>query len=261
MFGSTGSKVKILEFMEQVDTRAREYPAEDSDSDSDSEDGEERINIRAPNMEQSFSKVSEEERSTHFLAVKVNSKELSSNLVKVQQSLVAREQILQDCCMKEELFHMTLGMFRLRDIQGIQLAVDMVRTIKDEAPEIIQGRDTLLEVDGLNNFGHRVVYAQVKPKDPQLFQDFLSFIRRKFESIGDKVQSTNSFEFVPHITLAKVSRPISRIRRSQYIDESFYAHHKNEYFGSQRLDNLQLCIIETSTRFDGFYTTLEDVNI
>ena len=265
VFGSTGSKVGILEFMDQVDTNIRDNPSpvldSDSDSDSDSESGETKINFKPQNHEQTHTRILEEDRSTHFLALKINCKTLKSELVKVQETLVSKEEILRDCCMKEDLFHMTLGMFRLMDIQGIQLAVDMVESIKEEAEKILKAGDNTLEVKHLNNFGHRVLYAEIHPKDPVLFKNFIEFIKTKFESLGEKVQSTNSFDFIPHITLAKVSRPISRIRRSQFIDESFYDGFKDKYFGAQGLDNLQLCIIESSTRFDGFYTTLAHVNI
>merc|ERR1712107_97891 len=163
--------------------------------------------------------------------------------------------------MKEGLFHLTLGMLLIVDIQGIQAAVNMVETIRDEASQIIHGRNTCLEIRNLNNFGHRFVYAEVHPKEPHLFSDFVEFIKAKFTAIGDKVKCTNSFEFIPHVTLAKVSRPISKMRRSQYISQAYYVDHQTKYFGAQNLDNLNLCIIESSTRYDGFYTTLTDVRI
>lgn len=263
VFGSTGSKTKLQDFMDEVDQRIRDQPAQEhaSDSESDSEDDDEMISLRGTNLETTVSRISEEDRSTHFLAIKINCKELASNLRKVQELLISKEEILEGCCMDSSLFHITLGMYNIRNIGGICAAVDMMETIKDEVQDIINQRDTLLEVKNLDNFGHRVVYAEVHPKDPQLFKDLYTFVREKFDSLGEDVKNTNSFEYVPHLTLCKVSRPISRARRSQYIAESFYQSLKNQWFGSQRLDNLQLCIIESSTRFDGFYTTLSEIQL
>ena len=72
---------------------------------------------------------------------------------------------------------------------------------------------------------------------------------------------SNNFDFVPHLTLAKVSRPMTRLRRSKFIDESYYAAFATAEFGEQVLDNLQLCIIEASSRYDGFYTTLAEAKL
>ena len=68
---------------------------------------------------------------------------------------------------------------------------------------------------------------------------------------------TNSLSSLP----AQVNRPISRLRRSKYLPSSLYEAHADRRFGEQRVDNLQLCVIEAATRFDGFYKTIAEVAI
>ena len=71
----------------------------------------------------------------------------------------------------------------------------------------------------------------------------------------------DKFGFVPHVTLAKVSRPVARMRRSKYIDTGLYDKFSDDTFGDQVIDNLQLCVIDSATRYDGFYNTLIDLKL
>ena len=50
-----------------------------------------------------------------------------------------------------------------------------------------------------------------------------------------------------------------RIRKSKYLPSSLYEAYSDKEFGYQSLDNLQLCVIEASTRFDGFYRTINEI--
>lgn len=61
------------------------------------------------------------------------------------------------------------------------------------------------------------------------------------------------------MTLIKVNRPIARLRKSKYLPSVLYEDHINDDFGVQPVDNLQLCVIEDTTRADGFYTTLTEM--
>ena len=51
------------------------------------------------------------------------------------------------------------------------------------------------------------------------------------------------------------------MRRSKYLPSALYEAYADAYFGEQEVDNLQLCVIEAATRFDGFYKTIADVTI
>ena len=79
------------------------------------------------------------------------------------------------------------------------------------------------------------------------------------DNASDLVKSSNSFDYVPHLTLAKVSRPVARERRSKYIDTAYYQEFEDQKFGEQILENLQLCVIDSSTRYDGFYNILAEL--
>jgi hypothetical protein len=61
--------------------------------------------------------------------------------------------------------------------------------------------------------------------------------------------------------MIKVNRPITRLRHSKYLPSALYEKYNDLEFGVQEVDNLQLCVIEAATRFDGFYKTIADVEL
>jgi len=288
IFGSTNSgptSPSIEAIMEDVDQRVKEAArdaletAADSGSDSDSEDDLEGLTISlrptSSGTKTALDNFLAAPRSTHFLAIRITDPALVSRLVVVQDAIVAAEPVLREAVMRPGLFHITLAMLRLEGIAGIQAAVDAVEAFPTTDWQALrrarrgEGDDAdqppVLDIRRLNHFGHRVVYAEVKPRDPHLFDDLVGALRTRLEAAGGgeggSVTITNSFDFIPHLTLAKVSRPMTRMRRSKYIDESYYAAHMEKEFGQQLVDNLQLCIFEAATRYDGFYMTLSQVQL
>ena len=267
VFGSTGSQVTILELMERVDTeiaetRRAELQRECSCWSEEEEEEEEEVTFSLParlSTEQQVSSLLEEERSTHFIAVRITEPELVARLGAVQREMVGREAALAECCMRPGLLHLTLAMLRLTGEDAAAAAQRMMHGLRAELQPLLAAADTSLEIAGLNNFGQRVVYAEVRPRDPATLAAVRAAVLGRVSEAGPGVASTERFEFVPHVTLAKVSRPVARLRRSQYIDSSCYDLYSEAVFGRQPLDNLQLCIIESTTRYDGFYSTLSEL--
>lgn len=88
---------------------------------------------------------------------------------------------------------------------------------------------------------------------------FFSLVRNAIAKTSDRVHGTDKFELSPHMTLIKVNRQIARFRNSKYLPSVLYESHLDANFGVQKVDNLQLCVLEASTRFDGFYRTLSEL--
>lgn len=274
VFGSTGSEESITELMDRVDREIQEKREEDlgnrdeDDTDFDSEDEEDEYYIRSTvsftmtekvNTDTNVHLIAEEDRSTHFIAIKINNQEIVENLIRVQEDIIVREEVLQECCMKRGLFHVTLAMIRIQGQEGIDQAREMMGRLEAELRVLLEDKSrTVLTVRGLNNFGQRVVYGEVEAGDPELLASLVTRVKRAVAEAGPGVSLNDKFGFIPHVTLAKVSRPVARMRRSKYIDSSYYESHCSNTFGSQNIDNLQLCVIDSSTRYDGFYSTLAD---
>ena len=272
VFGSTGSNINIMDFMEKVDEEIRERRHEEIDNyddDSDYSDSDDEFDNFRPimmsqtvNTDNNVHMIAEEDRSTHFIAIKITNEEIINNLMKVQKEIIKREEILQECCMKKGLFHLTIAMIRLEGIEGIKAATEMMKNLNEELKMILSDRSkSVLTVQNLNNFGQRVVYGEVTPSDPSTLENVVTLIKTRVRQAGPGVHLNDKFGFVPHVTLAKVSRPITRLRRSKYIDSSYYDMFSSYTFGNQLIDNLQLCVIDSATRYDGFYTTLVDLQM
>ena len=95
------------------------------------------------------------------------------------------------------------------------------RDLKTELSNIMADKSiATITIENLKSFGQRVVYADVTPAHDETFWKFANLGRTSMNNASDLVKSSNSFDYVPHLTLAKVSRPVARERRSQYIPTS-----------------------------------------
>jgi len=257
IFGSTGDQRGIVQVMEDVDLQKQEEEDEESD------DGEVELDVQEDRTEEQL--VAEEDRSTHFLAVRITDPEVVSNLCLVQESIATHEPILGQCCMRPNLFHLTIGMLRLEGAEGLVAARAMMDRLRPVVEEMFRDKDSAtLEINGLSNFGQRVVYANVLPKSDFWFNALVDACKEAVNTAAGNtmppmVKSTNSFEFVPHITIAKVSRPVARLRRSRFIPSAAYSDHNQLNFGRQVVDNLHLCVIEQDLGRDGFYTAVASI--
>ena len=233
--------------MEDVDLQKQEEKYEESD------DGE---------VDQL---VAEEDRSTHSLVVRITDPEVVSNLCLVQESIATHEPILGQCCMRPNLFHLTIGMLRLEGAEGLVAARAMMDRLRPVVEEMFRDKDSAtLEINDLSNFGQRVVYANVLPKSDFWFNALVDACKEAVTTAAGNtmppmVKSTNSFEFVPHITIAQVSQPVAQKRGSWFIPSAAYSDHNQLNFGRQVVDNLHLCVIEQDLGRDGFYTTVASI--
>ena len=259
-----GDTSDIVTLMNQIDDRIEEslrkgeYDMCESDpdhSDSDSDDDGIAINIDADATRVHL--IPDEERSTHFLAIKITNPDIIAKAKEIQRHIVRQEEALGDCCMKQGLFHITVAMLRLPNYEGIHEAMTLVESLSPVLTEV--AKTVKFHLKGLDTFGQRVLYANVIPEPEEEFWMFLSEIKNRIAETSSNVTVTNKFEFTPHMTLLKVSRPISRLRNSKYLPSSLYEDFIDADFGIQVPNNLQLCVIEATTRDDGFYRTLTDI--
>eukprot|EP00094_Tigriopus_californicus_P013733 TCALIF_13289-PA protein Name:"Similar to Leng9 Leukocyte receptor cluster member 9 (Mus musculus)" AED:0.00 eAED:0.00 QI:80/1/1/1/0.5/0.33/3/63/366 len=285
VFGSTGNTMGIMEFMDQIDDdhqekmrrkyeeTSKKVVAEnaakesdnggDSNSDSDSEDSED-FNVTV-NVGNSFSTTvvntfPMENRSTHFLSIRITENNIVHQAKMLQDHIVGYEMALSECCMKSGLFHMTIGMLKLSSDAGIQEAITLVEEMTPIL-EDFKKQDLKLRISGLDTFGQRVLFGKVHPEPEDAFWELISIIQNKISETSPNVEVTNKFEFTPHLTVMKVNRAITRVRNSKYLPSYLYEAHMNMDFGVQPVNNLQLCILESTTRHDGFYSTLKEIEV
>ena len=103
--------------------------------------------------------------------------------------------------MKLGLFHITIGMLRLPNNEGIHEAIQLVESLK----ETLEDMDSVdLNIKGLDTFGQRVLFAKVEANPEDKFWMFISEIKNRIAETSSNVVVTNKFEFTPHMTLIKV---------------------------------------------------------
>ena len=105
-----------------------------------------------------FNTKAEEERNTHFLAIRVTDPKLVANLCRVQDSIAALDSNLRDCCTKPGLFHITIDHLEGPE-RVLRAMMERLRPVVEEMFE--DQASAILDIDGLGNFGQRVVYAKV----------------------------------------------------------------------------------------------------
>lgn len=149
------------------------FATENSDI-SDSEDDENNINvnIREINTDvQAIWQIPEEERSTHFIAIRISNPQIVQAAKSVQEDIVEKEEALADCCMGLGLFHITICMLRLDGDGGSD---EMIQVFKDAQPQLQELSQNLkLRIKGLSTFGQRVLFAKVLPDPDEVFWQFV----------------------------------------------------------------------------------------
>merc|ERR1719341_2363967 len=121
----------------------------------------------------------------------------------------------------------------------------MMEGLRPVVEEMFSDQDSAeLEIDGIGNFEQRVVYAKVLPRSKLWFKALVDTCREAVNAAGPGVRSNNSLEFLPHITIAMVSRAVAKLGVSSLIPEAAYTDHMHMRFGRQEVNNLHLCVFE-----------------
>ena len=92
-------------------------------------------------------------------------------------------------------------------------------------------------------------YADVTPVHDETFWKFGNLVSSSLDNASDLVKSNNSYYPVSHLCPDQW-----RGREGQNIFQLFTKYQELEdlRFAEQGLDNLQLCVIDSSMRYDGF---------
>ncbi|KAA0183359.1 putative zinc finger protein [Hyalella azteca] len=259
VFGSAGNEVKIIEKMCSIDQDIANKLAEKN---SDDEDSDEDIGFDPipSNFSSAVSSKFDDPnlRASHFLCIKVTNDELKQLARTVQHDVVMADPTLRSCVMPTDLFHVTLTMLRCNSMTAVVRVSNLLQELQPTLQELLKGSSgatssqRLIKASGLSTFGARVLY--VKLEVTEAFSKTVRTIQEKIRMMQD-VNVTNNFNFVPHLTLLKISRPTERERRSKYMNSSLYSDYLDQEFGTITFDNIHFCSIDENRGYDGFYQT------
>ncbi|XP_067683966.1 leukocyte receptor cluster member 9-like [Haliotis asinina] len=288
VFGSTGSKLTITDVIERYEKNRQNQDQEedhdedkdedkdvdeDEDSDSDSDDGitvtiggiSSGTSIQKPTSDTNHyvaggSKVDDWQtdnefnpfwkdklRPNYFVAVRVTDQEVLENLESVQDYILENEPRYSSCCIPGASLHITLCTLGLDTPEQVSNAVQALQKMKSDLKASVPKEP--LRLVGVGNFFNRVIYAKVQC--PETFVPFVDHVKMCLNEAG--VDIRDGYEFVPHMTIMKTTRPVSRLMGTKEVSPFLYDGFADMTFGSQTIDAIHLCSMETERREDGFY--------
>ncbi|KAL5014420.1 hypothetical protein ScPMuIL_008690 [Solemya velum] len=289
VFGSTGSKKTITdiiskyseanlaktEMAEQQQNEAicndddddGDDDDDDDDDDSDSDDGI-TVNITSNSGYQGFVESDEETtgesndywqnklRPNFFLAIRVLDKTVMKGIEDVQDFILKHEPRYSTCCIPPGASHITLCTLGLHTPEQKAHAMQALHRMQKEITGIIP-KDAKLHIEGIDNFYSRVMYAKVNY--PPQFIEFVDHIKLCLKEEG--VEIRDNHDFVPHMTIMKVSRPVSREMGTKTISPFLSSGFSDIDFGFQSIDNIHLCEMVDARQEDGFYLTATSLEL
>ncbi|VDP78131.1 unnamed protein product [Echinostoma caproni] len=263
VYGSTGSGISIEQVMEDADKAFRQkIEASNSDEVAKKErcesSDDDAVGVVIGETEEPLNNLSDDEddegafwqnklRPNFFICQRADSQLLREKAATLQSYVCQKEPLLESCCIQPNALHMTLRTLRLDDAQQVSECIKALKLAKEELEDLLPSAP--MEVRGVNNFHNRVVYAAVVPTDElNLFVDHLDLVLR---TAGLTIPDGR--DFVPHITLVKLTRPVGRQLGNNSIDPALYADFEHCDFGVLPLDTIYLCSMEKTRDADGFY--------
>jgi len=114
-----------------------------------------------------------------------------------------------------------------------------------------------IECSGVDHFYNRVIYSKVKPN--KNFVDFVDHLRALIRETGLNIR--DNYDFVPHMTIMKVTRPVVRTTGSKTVPSWMYNNFRDMAFGCQRIDRIHLCEMKADKGSDGFYVSPAHIDL
>ena len=270
VFGSTGSNITITDVIEKYKEFAskagikveekvdKKGEACVSDSDDDIE-----INVGEIKEKKYVDICSDGEGSEHwenklrpnyFVCVRITDKEIVEAVAHMQDDILDNEPRYAECIVPPPALHVTLCTLGLDTQEQLTDSCRVLREAKDKLANIAK-KNIQLRLHGVSNFYNRVLYAIVHHDDKLI--DFVEHLRLILSQAGLEVR--DRYDFVPHMTIMKTTRPVSRAMKTKDINPGLYDHFLDMKLGCQQLDTLYLCPMTTNRRDDGFYETPAEI--
>ncbi|CAM9224831.1 unnamed protein product [Discosporangium mesarthrocarpum] len=189
-------------------------------------------------------------RPNFFVCVRVASPEIRAAVKEVQEHMVNCDKRLADGCIQQKALHITLVMCRLSDESQVATAYTCLESCASKL--LAQHVPTNVEVslDGVRSFGDRVVY--VRAAETGRLEELVGELKSRLSGAGIRLPG-NADPYTPHMTICKLTRPMSREIGS--IDRSIWAPYHGRFFGSLVIRGIHLCSMEENKALTGFYAT------
>ena len=196
-------------------------------------------------------------RPNYFIALRITDRNIRKTVEGVQNYIIEHEPAFKACNIPANALHITLCTLGLDTPEQIQNAVQCLQNAKKELSSFVP-KNKELKFSGVDHFFNRVVYGKVIDC-PTEFYELVEHLKLCLNAQGVEIRDYH--EFVPHMTLMKISRPVARATGKRYVPPWLYSCFNETEFGFQSVDNLHLCEMGDNRQEDGFYITALSVDL
>mmetsp|Transcript_17097 Transcript_17097/g.29376 ORF Transcript_17097/g.29376 Transcript_17097/m.29376 type:complete len:1067 (+) Transcript_17097:87-3287(+) len=186
-------------------------------------------------------------RPNYFICCRV----LSPKVKAFAESLQNSDKDLQKAALNSERFHFTVITLKLRNELEVERAKDALLSF--ELSSVIDPEQPL-KIHGVDNFRGRVVYAGLDKTDGSYAK--MVFLHEKLRNhfiskLGTKCWIGQDRDFVPHMTISKMTRAMSR--EGKFFHEFSLSRYNNVTLGMTKVRALHLCKMEPPADPNSFY--------
>eukprot|EP00288_Rhodomonas_lens_P015017 CAMPEP_0177703228 /NCGR_PEP_ID=MMETSP0484_2-20121128/7560_1 /TAXON_ID=354590 /ORGANISM="Rhodomonas lens, Strain RHODO" /LENGTH=1172 /DNA_ID=CAMNT_0019214569 /DNA_START=254 /DNA_END=3772 /DNA_ORIENTATION=- len=239
IFGSVGGET-IDHVVEHYDTRYAPQVQEEPIPAADEERGNEE-------------QICNDDRPNYFVALRITDANLVAALRQVQCRVLEADPRLHAALLPSNKFHITLTTLRLDSDEEKQAAREVMAEAQTLLARVLPA-SSAARVQGIGCFRDRVLHAQLAPACQTVLASAVAQLSGLFAARGLKLAGMHR-PFTAHITLAKLSRQLSR--EVGAIDARAYAGFGPETeLGWQAPEGLELCEMGAQSGPDGFYVRL-----
>ncbi|CAE8621297.1 unnamed protein product [Polarella glacialis] len=210
---------------------------------------------------------------THFVAIRIVSREILRCLQQLQQWFVAKDPLFERCLVPLKRLHTALLLTSIEDSRLNEARVacaEAARSIR----AFLGGQEVRLVVSGIGTFGGRVLFARVRTEPPELLEAMhhllsSSFRRHGFPVVDETGQawlqgSEAPRQFSAHACFLKVSRAIVHARsdcekralRGLQVSEGDLSACRKTFLGAQSCIDFELLAM-TGSESDGYYLRMQ----
>ena len=203
----------------------------------------------------------------YFLAVKVDDSEIADNVNKVQESVVNEEPAFRHVLIPIPTLHLTLFVMKLDDESEMLKAKEALHHSELDVQNCFANIMKELTFNGIRTFKNKVVYVGI---DKNTQNDALSCLRKavavlvdSFCSHGINLAKNAKDQFVPHLTVIKLSKNIKKMKQKgiKRVDDRFLKDFLDLEFGKQKFSEVLLCSMVDKKGEDGFYKIIDRISL
>lgn len=227
------------------------------DDDSDSDDG---ICVTIDGKEDVGEENSEEEveedrgpwqnklRPNYFLCQRITAPEVLENVGAMQNQILDMDSRYLQCCIPPHMLHITICTLGLYQPEHVEEVAEILRENRDDLAEMAK-TGLSVDVSGVGNFFERVVYGKVN--HDERFANYAQHVCMLIREAG--INICDNYEFVPHMTILKVTRPVARHVGTKKVASWMYEDFRTTKFGTQAIDGIYLCAMKGEKLPGKFY--------